>query len=181
MDECSKVDEYIAQRGFRVIERKRHSLYAALGDLYISFWCPEGSTIFDVDPLELADELRLFKSDVLVVIAYRPFLIIDEIQSVLDRINRWYGRDLSIKLIGINVYDMEEGLEEAVGHAMVYRPFKIGQSLGDDDMCPNCLGSRLKVFVSEKIFSTKYRSLIRHVVLGCPSCGLRIRRIEVLS
>lgn len=181
MDECSKVDEYIAQRGFKVVERRGRLLYAALGGLYISFWCPERSNIFDVDPLELADELRLFKSDVLIVVAYRPFLIIDELQSILDRINRWYGRGLNVKLMGVNAYDIEEGLEEAVGHAMVYKPFKIGQSLGDDDVCPNCLGSRLKVFVSEKLFSAKYRSLVRHIVLGCPSCGLRIRRVELIS
>lgn len=182
MNECQKVDEYIADRGFRVVERRGDFLHAALGGLYVSFWCPDRSNIFDVDPLELADELRLFNSDVLIVVAYRPFLIIDELQSVLDRINRWYGRDVGVKLIGVNVYDVEEGLEEAIGHAMVHRPFKIGQGIGDyDDICPNCLGAHLKVFIDEKLFSAKYRSLIRHMVLGCPICGLRIRRIEVLS
>jgi hypothetical protein len=179
--DCQKVEEYIAGRGFKVVEHKSDFLYAALGNLYVSFWCPEKSHIFDVDPLELADYLKLFNSDVLVVVAYRPYLVIDELQSVADRINRWYGRDLGVKLIGVNAADIEEGLEEAVGHAMAFRPFKIGQGLGDGDICPNCASARMRIYVSEKIFSAKYRSLISHIVMGCPSCGLRIRRVEMLS
>ncbi|MFP3198595.1 MAG: hypothetical protein RXR06_01780 [Thermoproteus sp.] len=176
---CQKVEEYVAGRGFRIVERRSDLIYAALGDLYVSFWCPEKSHIFDADPLELAEYLKLFNSDALVVVAYRPYLVIDELQSVADRINRWYGRDLGVKLIGVNAADAEEGLEEAVGRAMAFRPFKIGRGLGDGDLCPNCAKARMRIYASERIFSAKYRSLVSYVVMGCPSCGLRILRIEL--
>ncbi|MEL9991789.1 MAG: hypothetical protein QXP98_05605 [Thermoproteus sp.] len=181
MDECEKVNEHIADRGFKVVERRRDFLYAALGGLYVSFWCPERSHIFDVDPLELAEGLKLSASDVLIVVAYRPYLIIDELQSVVDRIHRWYGRDFGVKIIGVNASDLEAGLEEAVGHAMAYRPFKIGQGVETGELCPNCTKSPLRIYVSERLFSAKYKSMVSHLIFACPSCGLRIRRVEMLS
>ncbi|MEZ0247716.1 MAG: hypothetical protein ABWJ97_00450 [Thermoproteus sp.] len=181
MDECEKVNEYITDRGFKVVEKRRDFLYAALGGLYVSFWCPERSHIFDVDPLELVDELKLSISDALVVVAYRPYSIIDELQSVIDRVHRWYGRDLRVKIIGVSASDLEAGLEEAVGHAMAYRPFKIGQGVETGELCPNCTKSPLRIYISEKLFSAKYRSIVGHSIFGCPSCGLRIRRVEILN
>ncbi|MBP1448590.1 MAG: hypothetical protein JZD41_01025 [Thermoproteus sp.] len=166
--------------GVQVLEERRGFLRAALGDLYIAFWCPDRDYIFDIDPLELVDELRLQRSDALIVVAYRPLLLIDEIQSVLDRLNRWYGRELEIKLFGVNAGDLEEGLEEAVGHAMAYKPFKIGSGAEWADVCPNCSRGRLRAYVDEKLFSAKY-GRVHHLVLGCPMCGFRIRRIEVLD
>lgn len=181
MRECEKVGEYVVERGFKVIETKPSLLYVALGNLYVSFWCPERNYIFDVDPLELAHQIKLDSSDVLIVVAYRPYLIIDELQSVIDRIHRWYGRDLGVKLIGVSSADLDEGLEEAVGHAMVYKPFKMGLGRDGEDVCPNCARGPLRVYASESLFSTKYRGRVNHIVMGCPLCGLRIRRVEILS
>lgn len=179
--ECGKVEDYIRSRSLKVLKASKEFLLSSIGGLYISFWCPERDYIFDVDPEDLAKELMLDSVDVLVIVAYRPFLIMDGLQSIIDRLNRWYGKSFNVKLIGVNSWDLEAGLEEAVGSAMAFRPFKIGEGGDWGEICPNCLKGPLRVYVNERLFSAKYRGRTNHIILGCPLCGLRIRRIELLD
>lgn len=179
--ECETVMEYLRERGIYT-ERKGVELVVALvGSLRIGFWCPRDDfpTFDDVDDLKKV--LGIDSLDVLVVVSYRPYVLVDYLSSLLERAHRWYGVRFDVKLLGISSVDIETGLEEALGRAMVERPHKLGGGVKTDCVCPQCTREYLRLYRQEKFFSRKYRGRVVESIYGCPACNFRARRVELLD
>jgi predicted RNA-binding Zn-ribbon protein involved in translation (DUF1610 family) len=179
--ECDFVVEYLGERG---IEAKREGVelvLASVGDLRIGFWCPrdEFPSFDDID--EVRKVLCIDSLDVLVVVSYRPYVLVDYLNSLLERAHRWYGMRFDLKLLGVSSVEIETGLEEALGRALVEKPSKLGRGVKTEYVCPQCGRDSLYLYRQDRFFSRKYRGRVVESIFGCPICGLKARRVDLLD
>lgn len=179
--ECDSVIEYLRERSLKFARESSDFVTAHAGSLKIAFWCPrEDFTTFD-DVEDARKSLRLDSIDVLVVVAYRPFVLVDYLASLLERAQRWYGVNFGVKLLGVSSVDLEVGLEEALGRAFAEKPERLGDGLVTEYICPQCTKERLRLYRQEKIWSRKWRGRAIESIYACSSCGFKTRRLELLD
>lgn len=125
--ECDAVVEYLGERGIGARRKGVELVLASVGDLRIGFWCPrdEFPGFDDID--KVREALGIDSLDVLVVVSYRPYVLVDYLNSLLERAHRWYGMQFNLKLLGVSSVEIETGLEEALGKALVEKPSKLGR------------------------------------------------------
>jgi predicted RNA-binding Zn-ribbon protein involved in translation (DUF1610 family) len=179
--ECDAVAGYLKERGLEAKRRGLDFLVASVGSLRLGFWCPrEEFPGFD-DVEDLKKVLGLDALDVLVVVSYRPYVLVDYINSLLERAHRWYGVKLDIKLLGVSSVELETGLEEALGRALVEKPQKLGPGVETEYRCPQCGKNVLRLYRQERFFSKKYRGRVIESIYACPACSFKARRIDLLD
>ncbi|ACB40299.1 hypothetical protein [Pyrobaculum neutrophilum] len=179
--ECDVVLSYLKERGVAGSRRRLDFVAAVAGSLQIGFWCPrEDFPNFD-DIEDARKTLDLDHTDVLVVVAYRPYVIVDYLNSLMERASRWYGVQLHTKLLGVSSVELETGLEEALGRAFVEKPNKLGTAIKTEYVCPHCGRDALGLYRQERYFSRKYRGRVIEGIYACASCGFKIRRVELLD
>jgi hypothetical protein len=179
--ECDAVLEYLNERGLHARRRRLDFLLASVGSLTLGFWCPrEEFPGFD-DIEDVKKTLELDSLDVLVVVSYRPYVLVDYINSILERAHRWYGVKFDIKLLGVSSVELETGLEEVLGRALVEKPHKLGPGATTEYRCPQCNRDILRLFRQEKYFSRKYRGRVVESIYACQTCNFKARRVELLD
>ncbi|WP_148682623.1 hypothetical protein [Pyrobaculum ferrireducens] len=179
--ECDVVVEYLGERGIGAKRERAELVLASVGDLRIGFWCPrdEFPGFDDID--EVRKTLGIDSLDVLVVVSYRPYVLVDYLNSLLERAHRWYGIRLDLKLLGVSSVEIETGLEEALGRALVEKPSKLGRGVKTEYVCPQCGRDFLHLYRQEKYFSRRYRGRVVQSIYGCPSCSFKARRVDLLD
>lgn len=179
--ECDLVVNYLAERNIPTYRKRLDLVLAKVDSLQIGFWCPreEYPTFDDIE--DVKKSLELDTLDVLVVISYRPYVLVDYLNSIIERALRWYGIKLGVKLLGVSSIELEAGLEDALGRAMVEKPHKLGVETQTDYICPQCGKDYLRLFRNEKYFSRKYRGRVVESVFSCKHCNFRVRRVELLD
>jgi hypothetical protein len=179
--ECDAVMEYLRGRGISAIRDGAELVLARVGSLNIGFWCPrhEFPELDDVESARRA--LRLGSLDVLVIVSYRPYVLVDYLSALVERAQRWYGIRMGVKLLGVSSVELEAGLEDALGRAFLEAPQKLGGGVMTDDVCPQCRTARLRLYRSERYFSRKYYRRVLESIMACTNCGVRIRRLELLD
>ncbi|MEM1518618.1 MAG: hypothetical protein QXF78_00100 [Pyrobaculum sp.] len=179
--ECDAVVNYLAERSIFNIRKRLDLVIAQINSLQIGFWCPreEYPTFDDIE--DVRKTLDLDSIDILIVVSYRPYILIDYLNSLIERAFRWYGIKLGVKLLGVSSVELETGLEDALGRAMVEKPHKLGVETETEHRCPQCGKDSLKLYRSEKYFSRKYRGRVVESVFGCKYCSFRVRRVELLD
>jgi len=180
VDECVASLEYLAERGFKLDrEDEAKRLYRLIRNgLSVAVWCPEKDYLewFEFD--EAVRELWLNDVDFLIIVSYRPFVILDELAMLFDRAKRWYGVEHPrAKLYAVSVLDLDKGLEDAV-NAVIAESCKAGTT-ESEDVCPRCLSAKLTTCVRERIFSRRWGGLANYTVLVCPNCGFKVKRLEI--
>jgi len=179
--ECDAVAELLKERDIKAEARGRELVLATAGRLKIEFWCPQEEFPHFGDVEELKKWLSLDSVDVLVVVSYRPYVVVDYVIAMLERAYRWYGLKFDVKLLGLSSVDIEVGLEDVLGRAFVEKPHKLGEGVETDTPCPQCGRDVLRLYRQERFFSRKYRGRAVESIYGCRSCGFRARRVELLD
>ncbi|MFN7105108.1 MAG: hypothetical protein ACK4M3_00740 [Pyrobaculum sp.] len=179
--ECDVVNEYAKGRGLPALRKKKDLVECVVGSLKIGVWCPreEFPDFSDVEYLRQA--LHIDSLDVLIIVAYRPYVLVDYISSLLERAYRWYGLRFEVKLLGVSSIELETGLEEAFGRAFVEKPHKLDRGIETEDLCPQCTKGLLKLYRREKFFSKKYRGRVVESIYGCSLCGFKTRSLQLLD
>ncbi|MEZ0319051.1 MAG: hypothetical protein ABWK05_03530 [Pyrobaculum sp.] len=179
--ECDYVVEYLNERGLKTERRGVEFVIGCTGSLKIGVWCPRADFPDFHDVEDARKALELDSLDVLIVVAYRPYVIVDFLNSLMEGGRRWYGVEFKTKLIGVSSVDLEVGLEEALGRAFVERPHKLGEGADTHTVCPQCLKGELWLYRQQRFFSRKYRGRVVEGIYACAVCGFRIRRLELLD
>jgi predicted RNA-binding Zn-ribbon protein involved in translation (DUF1610 family) len=179
--ECDVVVEYLKERGLETRRVRPDFLMTSVGSLKLGLWCPrEEFPEFD-DIEDVKKTLELDSLDVLIVVSYRPYVLVDYINSFLERAHKWYGLKFDIKLLGVSTVELETGLEEALGRAFVEKPQKLGPGVETEYHCPQCGKGVLHLYRQDKFFSRKYRGRVVENIYACPLCNFKIRSLNLLD
>jgi len=179
--ECNVIVEYLKERGLETRRVRSDFLTTSVGSLKLGLWCPrEEFPEFD-DIEDVKKTLELDTLDVLIVVSYRPYVLVDYINSFLERAHRWYGLKFDVKLLGVSTVELETGLEEALGRAFVEKPQKLSPGVETEYYCPQCGKGVLHLYRQDKFFSRKYRGRVVENIYACPLCNFRIRSLNLLD
>lgn len=173
--------EYLRGRGLEATASRPGFVKAVAGSLVLAFWCPRDDFPHFDDVDEARRELELDSVDVLVVVSYRPYVVVDYLGGLLERAARWYGVKLQVKLIGASSMELYAALEEALGKAFVDRPRKLGPGRPLDERCPQCLGGTLTLHRLDRHYSHRFGAEVVESIISCNACSLRLRRIDLLN
>lgn len=179
--ECDVILDYLRERGISGSRKNSELVIAPVGSLQLGFWCPRDD-FPNIDDIEDAKRvLGLDNLDVLIVVSYRPYVLIDFLNSLIERANRWYGLQFNVKLLGVSSVELETGLEDALGRAFVEKPHKLSPGVKSEYICPQCGKDPLYLYREERYFSRKYRGRVVERIYACISCGFRARKIDLID
>ncbi|MCY0890969.1 MULTISPECIES: hypothetical protein [Pyrobaculum] len=179
--ECNAVVEYLGERGVKAERKSIEMVVATVGALKIGFWCPREEFPHFDDVEEVRRSLGVDTLDVLIVVSFRPYVLVDYLYSLFERAQRWYGMKIDVRLLGVSSVELETGLEDALARAFVEKPQKLGNGVASEYLCPQCGAGPLYLFRQEKFFSRKYRERVVESIYGCNSCSFRVRRVDLLD
>jgi len=179
--ECDVVVEYLKERGLEARRVRLDFLTISVGSLKLGLWCPREEFPEFNDIEDVNKTLELDSLDVLIVVSYRPYVLVDYINSFLERAHRWYGLKFDVKLLGVSTVELETSLEEALGRALVGKPQKLGPGIETEYRCPQCRKDVLRLYRQERFFSKKYRGRVIESIYACPACSFKARRIDLLD
>ncbi len=174
---CRLVEQYLAERGIQW-KRSLDMVEFTVGALHVGVWCPRDEFPFFNNVDTLCRVLKIDVLDVLIVVSYRPYVLIDYVSSLLERARRDVKH--GVKLLGASSIELESALEEVLGRAFVEKPQKLSAGTPTGDLCPQCVSRHLEIYRREKFYSRKYRSRVIESIYGC-NCGFRARRVEILD
>lgn len=173
--------EYLRGRGLEVTAVRPSFVKATAGSMVLAFWCPHNEFPHFDDVEDARRELELDSVDALVVVSYRPYVVVDYLGGLLERAARWYGIKLQVKLIGASSVELYTALEEALGKAFVDRPKKLGPGRPLEERCPQCLGGTLTLHRLDRHYSYRFGMDVLESIISCSACSLRLRRIDLLN
>ena len=179
--ECDVVVEYLKERGLEARRVRLDFLTISVGSLKLGLWCPKEEFPEFNDIEDVNKTLELDSLDVLIVVSYRPYVLVDYINSFLERAHRWYGLKFDVKLLGVSTVELETSLEDALGRAFVERPRKLGPGIETEYNCPQCGKGVLRLYRQDKFFSRKYRGRVVENIYACPLCNFRVRSLSLLD
>jgi len=179
--ECDVVVEYLKERGLEARRVRLDFLTISVGSLKLGLWCPKEEFPEFNDIEDVNKTLELDSLDVLIVVSYRPYVLVDYINSFLERAHRWYGLKFDVKLLGVSTVELETSLEDALGRAFVERPQKLGPGIETEYNCPQCGKGVLRLYRQDKFFSRKYRGRVVENIYACPICNFRVRSLSLLD
>lgn len=179
--ECDVVVEYLKERGLEARRVRLDFLTISVGSLKLGLWCPKEEFPEFNDVEDVKKTLELDSLDVLIVVSYRPYVLVDYINSFLERAHRWYGLKFDVKLLAVSTVELETSLEDALGRAFVERPQKLGPGIETEYNCPQCGKGVLRLYRQDKFFSRKYRGRVVENIYACPLCNFRVRSLSLLD
>ncbi|MCI4447251.1 MAG: hypothetical protein JHC20_04990 [Pyrobaculum sp.] len=179
--ECEVVVEYLKERGLEARRVRPDFLTISVGSLKLGLWCPREEFPEFNDVEDVNKTLELDSLDVLIIVSYRPYVLVDYINSFLERAHRWYGLKFDVKLLGVSTVELETSLEDALGRAFVERPQKLGPGIETEYYCPQCGKGVLRLYRQDKFFSRKYRGRVVENIYACPICNFRVRSLNLLD
>ncbi|MCC6032374.1 MAG: hypothetical protein LM566_05600 [Pyrobaculum sp.] len=179
--ECDVVVEYLKERGLEARRVRLDFLTISVGSLKLGLWCPKEEFPEFNDVEDVNKTLELDSLDVLIIVSYRPYVLVDYINSFLERAHRWYGLKFDVKLLGVSTVELETSLEDALGRAFVERPQKLGPGIETEYNCPQCGKGVLRLYRQDRFFSRKYRGRVVENIYACPLCNFRVRSLSLLD
>jgi hypothetical protein len=176
-DAVEDLSRIMTERGFTLSRLNDESFIARLGSLNLLIWLPSEDYLLISDPLEFVDKMGLSKVDGIVVVSYRAFYMADEVSKLVDMVRVWNGMHLNIKVYAVDIYRLEERLEETINLALTTFSFKVSNINEPDGPCPKC-GAQMIVKYRHKHKSYIYGESVTEDVIVCDRCSIKIHRIK---
>jgi hypothetical protein len=176
-DAIKDLSKIMAERGFTLSRLNDESFIAKLGSLNLLIWLPNEDYLLISDPLEFVDKMGLGKVDGIIVVSYRAFYMADEVSKLVDMVRVWNGVNLNIKVYAVDMYRLEERLEEAINLALTTFSSKVSNINEPDGPCPKC-GAQMMVKYRHRHKSYIYGGSVTEDVIVCDRCLIKIHRIR---
>lgn len=170
--------QIMSERGFTLSRFNDEAYIAKLGSLSLLIWLPSKDYLLIDDPLKFISEMRLNEVDGIVVVSYRAFYMADEVSKLIDTVRVWNGIYLNLKVYAVDVYRLEDQLEEAINLALTTFLDKVTNINEPNGPCPKC-GAQMMIKYRHKHRSSIYGGVVTEDIIVCDKCLTKIHRIRI--
>ena len=175
IEDLSKIME---ERGFTLSKLNDEAYIAKSGSLNVLIWLPNEYYLLIDDPVKFVEEMSLNKVDGVIVVSYRAFYLADEVSKLIDTVRVWNGMYLNVKVYAVDIYRLEERLEETLNLALTTFSTKVSSINEPDGPCPQC-GSQMFIKYRHSHKSLIYEEPVVEEILVCEKCMIKIHRVKV--